>query len=81
MSENGEITNSRALHDLAEKLFWALEYIELNGSKIRGTNMKYEIVDDVLEFTVNYNHFIEHIVHRDPMQSLDLNEGVKNDGN
>ena len=59
MSENGEITNSRALHDLAEKLFWALEYIDVNGSKIRGTDMKYEFVDDVLEFTVNYNHFIE----------------------
>lgn len=81
MSENGEITNSRALHDWAEKLFWALEYIDVNGSKIRGTDMKYEIVDDVLEFTVHYNHFIERIVHRDLMQSLDLNEGVKNDGN
>ena len=81
MSENGEIANSRALHDWAEKLFWALEYIDVNGFKIRGTDMKYEIVDDVLEFTVNYNHFIERIVNREPMQALDLNEGVKNDGN
>lgn len=80
MSENGEITNSRSLHDLVEKLFWALEYIDVNGSNIRGTNMKYEIVDDVLEFTVHYNHFIEHVVHRELMQALDLNEGVK-DGN
>ena len=80
MSENGDITNSRALHDLAEKLFWALEYIDVNGSEIRGANMKCEIVDDVLEFNVNYSHFIERIVHRDPMQSLDINEGVK-DGN
>lgn len=80
MSENGDITNTRDLHDWAEKLFWTLEYIDVNGSKIRGTNMKYEIVDDVLEFTVHYNHFIEYVVHRDLMQALDLNEGVK-DGN
>lgn len=80
MSENGEITNTRALHDWAEKLFWALEYIDVNGSKVRGTGMKYEFVDDVLEFTAHYNHFVERVVHRDPMQALDLNEGVK-DGN
>lgn len=80
MSENGEIDNNREVHDWAEKLFLALEYITVDGSKVRGTDMSYEFVDDVLIFKVHYNHFIERVTLRDPMQSLDLNEGVKNDG-
>lgn len=78
LSDEGDITDSRALHDWAEKLFWALEYISINGDKVRGTDMKYEFVDDVLVFKVSYKHFIHRIEHRDMMQSLDINEGVKN---
>lgn len=78
LSENGEIEDTRMLHDYAEQLFWALEYIDVNGDKVRGTGMKYDFADDVLVFRVDYNHFIKRVEHRDMMQSLDINEGVKN---
>lgn len=79
LSDEGDIIDNRALHDWAEKLFWALEYISVNGDTVHGTGMKYEFVDDVLKFKVSYNYFIHRIEHRDTMQSLDINEGVKHE--
>ena len=79
LSELGEIDDIRAIQNVAEKLYWALEFVTLkDGSLIRGTNMKHEIVDDVLVFKVSYNYFILKKSERHPMQTLDLNEEVKN---
>ena len=47
------------LHSVASELFDALEYITLlDGEKLHGTSMAYEIVDGVLHFKVNYNVFM-----------------------
>jgi hypothetical protein len=45
-------------HSVAERLFGALEYITITGDLCRGTNMRYEISDDVLLFFVNYDLFV-----------------------
>lgn len=58
-------TNSFDIHyfgndpdDVAEQLFSELEFITLtNGDILRGSNMKYEVVDGVLHFFVNFNLF------------------------
>lgn len=42
-------------HAIAEQLYDALEVVEFNGQKYRGTGMNHEIVDGVLHFFVEYN--------------------------
>lgn len=81
LSENGEVYDIKALHNWAECLMWALEYINVDDSQLRASDMSYDITDDVLVFKVHYNYFVERVEHRDKMQSLEVNEGVKdNDG-
>lgn len=47
---------------VADVLFDALEYIRLgNGDLLRGINMHYEIVDDVLHFFVDYNMILQKV--------------------
>lgn len=40
---------------VADVLYDALEYISVDNDLLRGLNMHYEIVDDVLHFFVSYN--------------------------
>lgn len=44
------------LFAVAEKLIAALDFITLlNGDRLHGTNISYEVIDEVLHFFVNYN--------------------------
>ena len=45
------------IDEVAEMLLEELEYIEIDGDLVRGTNMNFEIVDNVLHFFVDYNYF------------------------
>lgn len=78
MSELGEIQDVRKLHEIAEILYWALEYISVEGGKLRGTEMSDKISDDVLKFKVHYDFFIKKVQNRTPMEHLDVSEGVSN---
>lgn len=52
-----------------------------NGDLIRGTKMRYETIDGVLHFFVNYNIFLKNdITPEDDMEEITLNSGVKTDG-
>ena len=44
-------------NDAAERLFSCLEYITIDGELMRGTGMKSETVDGILNFFVNYDYF------------------------
>lgn len=44
-------------NDVAERLNSCLEWININGDLIRGTNINSQITDDVLHTTVSYNFF------------------------
>lgn len=48
---------NKECREAAERLFRCLEYLEAGGHLIRGTKMKYEIVDGILHFFVNYDLF------------------------
>lgn len=50
--------NTTFLYDVAEKLYYILEYINLGEDLIRGIKPKFEIVDDVLHFFINYNFYV-----------------------
>lgn len=43
---------------VAERLFRCLECLEVEGDWIRGTERKYEVVDGILHFFVNYDRFV-----------------------
>lgn len=45
-------------NEVMEQLLSALEYITVDGDLIRGTDMHCEVVDNVLNFFVNYDMFV-----------------------
>ena len=62
---------------VAERLFSCLEYITVNGDSVRGTEMKSEMVDKVLNFFVNYDMFVYKAVDSDAMEDLSQNVTMK----
>lgn len=46
------------INSVLQRLFECLEYIDEGDNILNGTDMKAEIVDEVLHYTVNYNFFI-----------------------
>lgn len=61
---------------MASILLEALEYITLvNGDLLRGTNMHFENVDDVLHFFANYNvHLIQPDEKAETMGELNIKQ-------
>lgn len=57
-------------NDIAERLFSCLEYITLDGNPVRGTGMRCETVDDVLNFFVNYDLFVYKMTEPDAMAAM-----------
>lgn len=71
---------SRANEDcnaVAYRLFSCLEYITVTGDLVRGTKMKYEVVDGVLNFFVNYDLFVYKVAAYDAMEEISENVTVK----
>lgn len=58
--ETGE--KRRECSAVAERMWRCLEYVTRDGGErpMRGTRKKYEVVDDVLHFFVNYDCFVHH---------------------
>lgn len=70
--------NNIQLYTVAEELFEGLEYITLrNGSLLRGTSMRFEVVDGVLHFLVKYTVFLQREEQQTYMEVLDMKEGLK----
>lgn len=64
---------------VSERLLWALEYVTCIGDEkpIRGTGMHSEVVDGVLNFSVNYNLPIRKIVEIPNMEQILSNVNMK----
>ena len=60
----------RECNEVAEKLTWLLEYISIDDAKIHGTQMKYEIIDGVLNFFVNYDCFVYKVEDETFMETM-----------
>ena len=59
------------LLSVGEKLTDELEYITLdNGNLLKSSNLRYEIVDGILNFKVNFNVFIQKVNEVDEMENL-----------
>lgn len=54
-----ELNAQNECNSVAERMIWCLEYITtLTKDQYRGTKMKYEVIDGVLNFFVNYDCFV-----------------------
>lgn len=75
LNEDAEITDVRGqVVNLAETLCYALEVITLaDGSKIRGSNIRWRITDGILHFFVTYAPFVRRVKDKvEVMKKLDL---------
>lgn len=60
---------NREINEVAESLYPALDIITTpSGEKVRGVNMYYDIVDNVLHFMVTYSGHLLQEVETGPMQ-------------
>lgn len=63
---------------VAERLFICLEYLDVEGDLVRGTKMKYEIMDGILHFFVNYDLFVYRVLEPTPaMEEVSKETSVK----
>lgn len=66
-------------NDVADRLMYALEMIEVDGNLIHGTNPDVNISDEVLTFTINYNFFGYKVTDKEPaFENIDVKGGLKN---
>ena len=83
LNDADEVTDSRKeIHEMAEALFMALEYITLeDGTQVRGEEMSYRVTDGILHFFVAYNVFVlKERPHAEKMKTLNTKGGVKHGG-
>lgn len=70
------IGDNEDCYTVADNLCEILEVINLpGGDKIRGTDMTFEVVDEVLHFLVSYNHFVYKDEDEIPMENLNIKQG------
>lgn len=62
---------------VAERMCWCLEVIQAGGGAVRGSNMKYKIVDGVLNFFVNYDCFVYRTGQQVRMERMKSDTNVK----
>lgn len=72
----GEDKRSECM-DVLERMFDCLEVIKFGEDLQRGTSMHGEVVDQVLNFFVNYDMFVYKVESTDAMETMDLTSNVK----
>lgn len=74
-----ELQPRNEIHSVCERLEFCLEWITNDGDLVRGTQMHYEIVDDVLSFFVNYDLFIHVLTDKTATEEIELNQSVESE--
>lgn len=70
----------RECNEIAERIIDKLEYITVDNYLLRGTKMKYEMINGVLNFFVNFDCFIYKSEHEETsMEDYQTDNMVKNE--
>lgn len=70
-------TDNAEMVNVGEQLFETLEFITLqSGDQLRGTGMDFEIVDNVLHFSVSYNYTLFRPTEQPTMETLGIDTNV-----
>ena len=72
----GEDKRSECM-DVLERMFDCLEVIKIREDLQRRTSMHGEVVDEVLNFFVNYDMFVYKVESTDAMETMDLKSNVE----
>lgn len=64
-------------NNVAEKMLWCLEWLTVTGDLVKGSKIKYEIVDGILNFFVNYDFFVYKVEKSTAMETLESKVNVK----
>ena len=72
----GEDKRSECM-DVLERMFDCLEVIKVGEDLQRGTSMHGEVVDEVLNFFVNYDMFVYKVESTDVIETMDLASNVE----
>ncbi len=67
---NSQANPNAKCYETAEKLIWRLEIIQADCGSLRGSKMKYEVVDGVLHFFVNYDFYMKKTEEQTVMAEL-----------
>lgn len=70
----------RECNDVAERLMQCLEYITADKQMMRGIQMEYEVVDDILNFFVSYETFSVKSENNTKMETIENNTNIKEGG-
>lgn len=74
--------SEKEMLNMVDKLYEALEYIKCEDEIFRGTEMKHEIVDNVLHFFVDYNFYtIKEKENAEFINQFQYKQEVKNEEN
>ena len=58
---------TREINSVTDTLLMGLEYITVGSNLTRGTNMSYEVQDDVLHFFITFDVFVEKVIDKGPL--------------
>lgn len=73
-----EAHKNKECNMVAERLLMCLEYLDVGGDLVRGTKMKYEVIDGILHFFVNYDLFVYKVTESVPvMEEVSSETSVK----
>lgn len=64
-------------YSVGDNLFWALQYITVDGQLQRGVGYTVTISAGVLSCTLQYNVFVKKIQEADSMGTMEINNAVK----
>ena len=63
---------------VAERMLMCLEYLDVGDDLVMGTKMRYEVVDGILHFFVNYDLFVYKVVESvSTMEEVSFETSVK----
>lgn len=69
--------NNEEMLGISSDLYEALEYITLlNGDKLRGSELRHEILDGVLHFFVRYSVYLRKVIEHDNMETLTVENNL-----
>lgn len=68
---------NKECNQVVERLFDCLEYITVDGDLTRGTQMKANVTDGVLSFSINYDFFVYKTKESSAMEEMLENLSVK----
>ena len=72
------VTNTKTeCYDMAEQLVEALEEVQFDAGPIRGRRMKWEVIDGVLHFFVNFDFYALKLIVPDLMGTVDITTDLK----